>query len=297
MRRGVTPRPAYAAPGWPRSGWWRRRPAEPGGDGGRAVRAPPRPRRRGSTCIRERDYHLVSRLDLAEQVAFVEQREPGYTTTAKSVTEVEDPGRVAGHGLGGRGEVSFGDVQVTRQVVCFPPGARLTRAPRSATHPWTSRRAACRPGRSGGRYRTPSGPLGWPGRGSISAGRPTLPRARALDRPPAAVRHLRPLGHRRGLRRYAPGDGTAHRPLSTDGYDGGSRICRTRFPGGQGLALGHQAGQSRRRSSQCRLRPSSRPVRRNAGTVITRCPSRVPSFSWKPCWRGAPSDPDRRRLR
>jgi DEAD/DEAH box helicase domain-containing protein len=82
----------------------------------------------GAVYLHQGDNYLVSRLDLAEQVAFVEQHDPGYTTTAKSVTEVEIRGELR-RATWGEAEVSFGDVQVTRQVVCFTKRRADTGAP------------------------------------------------------------------------------------------------------------------------------------------------------------------------
>ena len=138
----------------------------------------------------------------------------------------------------GQAEVRFGDVQVTRQVVSFtrrradtgaalgetpldlPPRHLLTRAvwwTVSADQADALSRRGRRPGRGG-------------------------PRGGArLDRPAAAVRHLRPLGHRRGLRRQAPGDRDAHR-LRLRRPRRRRRVRRTRLRRRRGLAPRHQAG-------------------------------------------------------
>jgi DEAD/DEAH box helicase domain-containing protein len=72
----------------------------------------------GAIYVHQGDSYLVTTLDLAGQVALVEPGEPGYTTTAKTVTQIEihDPLRTM---TWGDAEVSFGDVQVTRQVTSF----------------------------------------------------------------------------------------------------------------------------------------------------------------------------------
>ena len=155
----------------------------------------------GAIYVHQGDSYLVTTLDTGDRVALVEPCEPGYTTTARDVTEVEVRGELR-RMTWGQAEVRFGDVQVTRQVVSFarrradtgaalgetpldlPPRHLLTRAVVDDL-----RRSGRRAGRRGRR----------PGRGGPRGG------AR-LDRPAAAVRHLRPLGHRRGLRRQAPGD-------------------------------------------------------------------------------------------
>jgi DEAD/DEAH box helicase domain-containing protein len=82
----------------------------------------------GAVYLHQGENYLVSRLDLADQVAFVEQQDPGYITTAKSVTEVEIRGELQTM-TWGEAEVSFGDVQVTRQVVCFTRRRADTGAP------------------------------------------------------------------------------------------------------------------------------------------------------------------------
>jgi DEAD/DEAH box helicase domain-containing protein len=72
----------------------------------------------GAVYIHQGDSYLVRRLDLADQVALVEPGDPGYTTTAKDVTEVEVCGELKRMSWG-EAEICFGDVHVTRQVVSF----------------------------------------------------------------------------------------------------------------------------------------------------------------------------------
>jgi DEAD/DEAH box helicase domain-containing protein len=72
----------------------------------------------GAVYIHQGDSYLVRRLDLADQVALVEPGDPGYTTTARDVTEVEVRGELRRMSWG-EAEICFGDVQVTRQVVSF----------------------------------------------------------------------------------------------------------------------------------------------------------------------------------
>jgi DEAD/DEAH box helicase domain-containing protein len=72
----------------------------------------------GAIYVHQGDSYLVTRLDLDDRVALVEPGEYGYTTTAKTVTEVEVRGTRQQMNWGD-GVVSFGDVQVTRQVVSF----------------------------------------------------------------------------------------------------------------------------------------------------------------------------------
>jgi DEAD/DEAH box helicase domain-containing protein len=72
----------------------------------------------GAIYVHQGDSYLVQTLDLADRVALVEPCEPGYTTTARDVTEVEVRGELRTMTWGQAG-VRFGDVQVTRQVVSF----------------------------------------------------------------------------------------------------------------------------------------------------------------------------------
>jgi DEAD/DEAH box helicase domain-containing protein len=72
----------------------------------------------GAVYVHQGDSYLVQTLDLADRVALVEAGEPGYTTTAKTATEVEIRGELR-TAVWGPADVRFGDVQVTRQVVSF----------------------------------------------------------------------------------------------------------------------------------------------------------------------------------
>ena len=72
----------------------------------------------GAIYVHQGDSYLVTTLDTGDRVALVEPREPGYTTTARDVTEIEVRGELR-RVTWGQAEVRFGDVQVTRQVVSF----------------------------------------------------------------------------------------------------------------------------------------------------------------------------------
>src|SRR5690242_6990184 len=72
----------------------------------------------GAVYVHQGDSYLVQTLDLADRVALVEAGEPGYTTTAKTATEVEIRDELR-RAAWGPAQVRFGDVQVTRQVVSF----------------------------------------------------------------------------------------------------------------------------------------------------------------------------------
>jgi DEAD/DEAH box helicase domain-containing protein len=82
----------------------------------------------GAVYLHQGDSYLVSRLDLADRVALVEPGDPGYTTTARDVTEVEVTGELR-RMTWGRAEVCFGEVQVTRQVVRYTKRRPDTGAP------------------------------------------------------------------------------------------------------------------------------------------------------------------------
>ena len=82
----------------------------------------------GAVYLHQGDSYLVSRLDLADRVALVEPGDPGYTTTARDVTEIEVTDELR-RMTWGQGEVRFGDVQVTRQVVSYTKRRSDTGAP------------------------------------------------------------------------------------------------------------------------------------------------------------------------
>ena len=82
----------------------------------------------GAIYVHQGDSYLVTTLDLADQVALVEPREPGYTTTAKTVTDAGIRGELRKM-TWGQAEICFGDVQVTRQVVSFTRRRADTGAP------------------------------------------------------------------------------------------------------------------------------------------------------------------------
>jgi DEAD/DEAH box helicase domain-containing protein len=131
------------------AGWYsmRRDAARPGGlrgVGDAAVRVVERPTGRlvgtvdaasaqlmvhdGAVYLHQGDSYVVSRLDLADRVALVEPGDPGYTTTARDVTEVEIRD-VLRRMTWGQAEVCFGEVQVTRQVVRYTKRRPDTGAP------------------------------------------------------------------------------------------------------------------------------------------------------------------------
>ncbi len=72
----------------------------------------------GAVYLHQGDTYLVSTLELSDRVAFVECRDPGYTTQARDVTEIDVISRRQCVSWG-EADVMFGDVRVTRQVVGY----------------------------------------------------------------------------------------------------------------------------------------------------------------------------------
>ncbi len=64
------------------------------------------------------DTWVVESLDLDERVAVMRRDDPGHTTTAREVTDISIAGERA-HRTWGRCRLSFGDVEVSQQVVSF----------------------------------------------------------------------------------------------------------------------------------------------------------------------------------
>jgi DEAD/DEAH box helicase domain-containing protein len=72
----------------------------------------------GAVYPHQGEMHLISELDLAEGVALAEPGDPGYTTSARELTQVEVAAELTSKSWG-RARIHFGDVLVTRQVVSF----------------------------------------------------------------------------------------------------------------------------------------------------------------------------------
>jgi DEAD/DEAH box helicase domain-containing protein len=72
----------------------------------------------GAVYLHQGDSYLVGELDLPSRVALVSPGDPGYSTAARNMTEIAVHD-VIRHVRWGDTELSFGDVQVTRQVVGF----------------------------------------------------------------------------------------------------------------------------------------------------------------------------------
>jgi DEAD/DEAH box helicase domain-containing protein len=72
----------------------------------------------GAVYLHQGDSYVVSRLDLAARVALVEPGDPGYTTQARDVTDVDVIGERRRVGWGAA-DLVLADVRVTRQVVGY----------------------------------------------------------------------------------------------------------------------------------------------------------------------------------
>jgi DEAD/DEAH box helicase domain-containing protein len=72
----------------------------------------------GAVYQHQAQTYLVRRLDLADEVALVDAAEPGYSTSARELTEIQVAGELQRSGWG-EASVHFGDVRVTRQVTSF----------------------------------------------------------------------------------------------------------------------------------------------------------------------------------
>src|SRR4051795_693638 len=77
----------------------------------------------GAVYLHQGDTYLVLDLDLDENIAVVERAEPDYSTSAREVTDIAVVAERE-HASWGSARVSFGDVQVTHQVLSSP--RRLT---------------------------------------------------------------------------------------------------------------------------------------------------------------------------
>jgi DEAD/DEAH box helicase domain-containing protein len=72
----------------------------------------------GAVYQHQGQTYLVRKLDLADEVALVDAAEPGYTTSARELTEIEVAGELL-RSPWGEASVHFGDVRVRRQVTSF----------------------------------------------------------------------------------------------------------------------------------------------------------------------------------
>ena len=162
----------------------------------------------GAVYLHQGETYLVPTLDLDAGSPWSRPADPDYTTSARDVTEIAVLGEPCARTPWGPASCHFGDVEVTRQVVSY-----LSAAPRAARSSATSPLdLPPRTLRTRAVWWTLPDDSGRPaGRGRPRPRRRRARRRARLDRPAAAVRHLRPLGHRRRLHRAPPGHRAAHR--------------------------------------------------------------------------------------
>ncbi len=72
----------------------------------------------GAVYLHQGDTFLVTELDLADRVALVRAGDPGYTTTARELTEIDIVGQPRTVSWG-QAALHFGEVDVTRQAVSY----------------------------------------------------------------------------------------------------------------------------------------------------------------------------------
>ena len=73
----------------------------------------------GAVYVHQGESYVVRTLDLDDSVALVDAAEPDYTTSARELTEISDPGHRARSSSIGAANLCFGTVEVTRHVVSF----------------------------------------------------------------------------------------------------------------------------------------------------------------------------------
>jgi DEAD/DEAH box helicase domain-containing protein len=72
----------------------------------------------GAVYLHQGETYLVESLDLEENLAVIVAADPDYSTSAREITDIAITGERE-HTAWGPAQVSFGDVQVTHQVVAF----------------------------------------------------------------------------------------------------------------------------------------------------------------------------------
>src|ERR1700733_7776537 len=91
----------------------------------------PRYAHAGAVYPHQGESYLVTRLDLADRVALVEPGDPGYTTQARDITDV-DVIAERRRGRWGDADLMLAEVRVTRQVVEYArlrSGKKIREAP------------------------------------------------------------------------------------------------------------------------------------------------------------------------
>ena len=164
----------------------------------------------GAVYLHRGESYVVDDLDLDAGLALVHAAAPDWRTDARSTADVAVV-RVTEHRDHGAVRVSFGEVSVTTQVTAYqrrtPDGVVLETVPLDMPAQTLATRAvwydvdderAARRGSAGGAHPR----------------RPARRRARR-DRAAAAVRDLRPVGHRRDVDARAPAHRLRRRSSST----------------------------------------------------------------------------------
>jgi DEAD/DEAH box helicase domain-containing protein len=72
----------------------------------------------GAVYQHQAQTYLVRKLDLADEVALVDEADPGYSTSARELTDIGVAGELS-RADWGEATIAFGDVQVRRQVTSF----------------------------------------------------------------------------------------------------------------------------------------------------------------------------------
>ena len=191
----------------------------------------------GAVYLHQGETWLVAELDLDESVAVVVPADPDYSTSAREITDIEILAEREAV-MWGEARLTLGDVRVSHQVVSFlkrrvPSGEVIGEEPLDLPERVLQTTAVW--------WTLPDHVLdGVRRRRGRPAGRRPRGRAR-LHRAAAAVRHLRPVGHRRGLHRAARRHRTAHglRPRRPSRR---CRLLRARLPRGRRLAASDPRG-------------------------------------------------------
>ncbi len=227
----------------------------------------------GAVYLHQGRSYVVDSFDVERAAALVHADAPPWSTSARDVTDIEIVAAAQSRRHGAL-RVSLGTVDVRNQVVSY-----VRR--RLGTGEFLDETPLDLPARelrtSAVWYTLPQALLDDAGlRHDGGAGRRARRRARR-DRPAAAVRHLRPVGHRRRVHGTAPGHRHADASSSTTGTPAA--------PGSPSAASTRSATGSRRRgrrSPRANARRAARRAcsRRSAATATSRWTRQVPS----PCW-------------
>ncbi len=230
----------------------------------------------GAVYLHQGETYVVEQLDLSESVALVRRDDPDWSTSARDVTDIRVVEELRGAGFSGV-RLSFGTVDVTNQVVSFlrkrmPSGEVLGEEPLDLPARELRTRSVW--------YTLSPALLAAAGLAPEDVpGRRARGRARR-DRAAAAVRDLRPLGHRRRLDRAARGHRRGHR-LRLRRAPGRGRLRRARATPGPPPGCAPPGRRSRPASARpAAPRACSRP---SAATATSRWTRRGRYGCWTRC--------------